>query len=145
MWLSSVLFHVLTIYSILLALEVLNLSPSQHIKLGFNSMCGYASVNHLHWHLQYQQHKLSVQTLPLSHVCGTPYHIYSGQAYPAWGWVWLLRDENMDRLEDVAKEVAKLTNWLTNNEVAHNVFITRLINFMKIYNCLLAFILGGQA
>ena len=46
--------------------------------------------------------------------------------YPAVGWVWLLREEDKDKMNQVAREVVKLTSWLTDKEVAHNVFLTRL-------------------
>ena len=114
-------------YSVKLALDVINLSNSPHTKIAFNSLCAYASVNHLHWHLYYQQHQFPVQTLPLDHVQNTPYHIFSGQAYPARGWVQLLRKEDMHKLDKVAMEVVMLTSWLAEKEVAHNVFMTRLV------------------
>ena len=41
------------------------------------------------------------------------------------GWVWLLTEEDVYRLEQVGREVVKFTSWLTDKEVAHNVFITR--------------------
>merc|ERR1719495_795544 len=123
--LSTTMFHVLTLHAITLALEVMILSSSPNIKLAFNSLCAYASVNHLHWHLYYQPTSLAVQTLPLSSCPGTPFFTFTDQAYPALGWVWLLNTEVMDNLGKVAGEVAKLTNWLTEKEVAHNVVMTK--------------------
>ena len=125
------MFHVLTVSSTTLALEVMNLSTSPHIKIAFNSLCAYASVNHLHLHLHYQEYKLAVQTLALSPVCSTPYHTFMGQGYPSEGWVWLLREEYTHRLEQVGREVVKLTSWLTDKEVAHNVFITRFVAVVR--------------
>jgi len=116
--------QVLTNHSILLSLEVMKLSTSPHIKMAFNSLCAYASVNHLHWHLYYQPHNLPTQSLPLSPVQGTPYHVFT--EYPARAWVWLVKEtDNMDRIEKVAREVVMLTSWLTDKDVAHNAFITR--------------------
>jgi len=121
---DAVVFHVLTNHSILLSLEVMKLSTSPHIKMAFNSLCAYASVNHLHWHLYYQPHNLPTQSLPLSPVQGTPYHVFT--EYPARAWVWLVKEtDNMDRIEKVAREVVMLTSWLTDKDVAHNAFITR--------------------
>ena len=37
------------------ALKLMLLSRSKAMKMGFNSLCAYASVNHLHWHLYYLQ------------------------------------------------------------------------------------------
>merc|ERR1719483_1007920 len=69
--------QVLTNHSILLSLEVMKLSTSPHIKMAFNSLCAYASVNHLHWHLYYQPHLLPTQSLPLLPVHGTTYHVFT--------------------------------------------------------------------
>ena len=41
--------------------------------------------------------------------------------------MWLLTEEDVYRLEQVGREVVKLTSWLTDKEVAHNVFITRFV------------------
>jgi len=117
--------QVLTVHSLTLALEVMNMSSSPHTKLAFNSLCAYASVNHLHWHLYYQQTRLAVQTLPLSAWPRTPFLTFSGSAYPALGWVWLLSHRETEKVDQVAREVAKLTRWLTDKDVAHNVVMTR--------------------
>lgn len=37
------------------ALKIMLLSRSTALKMAFNSLCAYASVNHLHWHLYYLQ------------------------------------------------------------------------------------------
>jgi GDP-D-glucose phosphorylase len=120
------MFYVLTVHSITLALEVMTLSTSPHTKLAFNSLCAYASVNHQHWHLYYQPTRLAVQSITLSPGGpAIPYYTFTGEEYPALGWVWLLGEEDMGKLDQVAKEVAKLTMWLTDKEVAHNVVMTR--------------------
>ena len=135
--------QVLTVHSVMLALEVMNLSTSPHIKIAFNSLCAFASVNHLHWHLYYQHHHLAVQSVTLSPVPGTSYHTFTDQRYPALGWVWLLKEEDTDKLDQVAREVIKLTSWLTDKEVAHNVFISRYGDIVIIpwYDM---FVLGGR-
>lgn len=42
-------------HAILSALKLMLLSKSKAFKMAFNSLCAYASVNHLHWHLYYLQ------------------------------------------------------------------------------------------
>ena len=103
------------------------LSESRDIKLAFNSLCGYASVNHLHFHLYYQSHILPVQHLALSPVPHTNIHTLSPDTYPAPAWVWTLNTgHNIGQaITKVAESVHKLTDWLSNNDIAHNVFITR--------------------
>ena len=41
----------------LAALHLLSLSTSPDIRIGFNSLCAHASVNHMHWHVYYQAHR----------------------------------------------------------------------------------------
>ena len=47
--------QVLTRHAIHLALETVLLSGRSNFKAGFNSLCAFATVNHLHWHLFYLQ------------------------------------------------------------------------------------------
>ena len=52
----SELFQV-TEAAALAALHLLCLSTSPDIRIGFNSLCAHASVNHMHWHVYYQAHR----------------------------------------------------------------------------------------
>lgn len=45
-----------------LALELALLSRDPNFRVGFNSLCGYASVNHEHYHAYYLQHRLYLET-----------------------------------------------------------------------------------
>jgi GDP-D-glucose phosphorylase len=47
--------QILTESSIRLALQVAASSGRSNFKMAFNSLCAYASVNHLHWHMYYLQ------------------------------------------------------------------------------------------
>jgi len=120
---ESCLPQILTVHGIKLALETMFVSSSPNLKIAFNSLCGYASVNHLHWHLYFQSHKLPVQEVPLTSVPGTSLYTMSPDIYPAPGWVWTIN--SIHNLSHVAENVFKITDWLSNNDVAHNVFITR--------------------
>lgn len=104
------------------------LSSSTSLKIAFNSLCGYASVNHLHWHLYYQDHVLAVQRLPLTPVAGVPgVNTLEREQYPAPAWVWLMSttSDQVANVSRVAGQVVSLTSWLTDKDIAHNVFITR--------------------
>jgi hypothetical protein len=56
--LNDCLPQILTEYSIHLALQIMLSSGRKNFKMAFNSLCAYASVNHLHWHLYYLQVKI---------------------------------------------------------------------------------------
>ena len=54
----------LDVYAINLAIEVLLLSGSNDLFIGFNSLNAYASVNHLHLHAYYMANKVSASRAP---------------------------------------------------------------------------------
>ena len=45
----------LTLHAIRSALKLVMLSKCKNFKVAFNSLCAFASVNHLHWHVYYLQ------------------------------------------------------------------------------------------
>ena len=108
------------------ALDMMYLSNSPNIKIAFNSLCGYASVNHLHFHLYYQSHRLPVQTAALQHLKKNLFFL-SEETYPAPAWVWLLERSDISQVSETAEDVIKLTRWLGHQDTAHNVFITRSV------------------
>jgi len=112
----------LTRYAIEAALKLMLLSKSKAMKMGFNSLCAYASVNHLHWHLYYLQDGFEV---PTAWVQGSPLtaEVYELIDYPAKGFALELNSVN--QLDRVADNVYKIVDYLHHNEIAHNVFITR--------------------
>ena len=123
----------MTLHGIQLALATILLSSRPDMKLAFNSLCGYASVNHQHFHLYYQSHQLPIQRLPLTRVSsGTGKSIlYSLDSYPASAWVWLLKADSTgisQEAENVTNQVFKLTSWMTSQDIAHNVMVTRYKN-----------------
>ena len=114
------------------ALTMMYLSNSPDIKIAFNSLCAYASVNHLHFHLYYQSHCLPVQTTALQHLKKNLFFM-TEEAYPAPAWVWLLDRTDISEISETAENVVKLTNWLSHQDVAHNLFITRSVSVLKIH------------
>ena len=83
--------QVLTESSIGLAIETVLLSASPNFHVGFNSLCAFASVNHLHWHCYYNQYLLRIQTVPLQPGGSSSFFYIREDDYPAVGWVFLLR------------------------------------------------------
>ena len=92
------------------ALDVMYLSKSPNIKLAFNSLCGYASVNHLHFHLYYQSHRLPVQTAGLQHVKRNMF-IMTEETYPAPAWVWLLDTSDITQIRKAIKNIFQKYNF----------------------------------
>jgi len=106
----------------LAALHLLCLSTSPDIRIGFNSLCAHASVNHMHWHVYYQAHRAAVLGLNLKSLAG-PLHTWGEDQYPAQGWCFLVPSRKSKALSAVAQHLSKLTTWLVEKEVAHNVFL----------------------
>ncbi len=56
---DSCLPQLLTVPAVRVAMDAVLLSGVRNMKAAFNSLCAFASVNHLHWHLYYlQKHSL---------------------------------------------------------------------------------------
>ena len=75
----------LTLYSIRLAMRTVLLSGVKNLKAAFNSLCAYASVNHLHWHLYYlQNHEVKLEKIAAKKISssGDCYEV-SEKDYPA--------------------------------------------------------------
>jgi len=115
--------QVVTEYSIQLALEIIFLSTSSDTRLYYNSLCAYASVNHLHWHLlSFPGHTSPIQHSSLQKQSGGLY-ILPADIYPAPAFVFILKD--VGEIDSTAAAVHKLTSWLIQENVAHNICIVR--------------------
>lgn len=114
--------QVLTLNAIQSALKLVLSSGRTDFKVAFNSLCAHASVNHLHWHFYYLQ-KPFVSPLETAKSFKLTGDLYQLSSYPAIGFAFQLT--NVDQIQDVAQNVFKLANFLVQQNVAHNVFITR--------------------
>jgi len=113
--------QLLTEHSITLALETIFLSSSPSFRLYFNSLCAYASVNHLHWHILYLEEQLYIQDVEL--VKAGTIHLLDPAHYPAPAFVFTITSAT--EIPQITKKIHKLTSWFVQNNIAHNVHITR--------------------
>ncbi|KAK7794230.1 hypothetical protein R5R35_012550 [Gryllus longicercus] len=118
--LFSCLPQVMTLYSLQRTIELVLLSKSPTLRAGFNSLCGFATVNHLHFHLYYLNHEMLLENIQVEHLCGECYVLTK---YPAKGFAFQLSREH--NLLSLASSVHKLTSYLQECNIAHNVYITR--------------------
>lgn len=104
-------------------LEAVLLSLHPGFRVGFNSLGGLASVNHLHLHGYYLAHRLPVERAP-----STPLDpkgcIHLLQALPAPGFLFYTSGPGPD-LEVLISRVCRVTDYLSDHEIAHNLFVTR--------------------
>uniref|UniRef100_A0A2C9LAB3 GDP-D-glucose phosphorylase 1 n=1 Tax=Biomphalaria glabrata TaxID=6526 RepID=A0A2C9LAB3_BIOGL len=111
--------QILTEVSIQVALETILLSSHRGLLMGFNSLCAFASVNHLHFHLYYLEHELIADHCPVTHLGGK---VYEMTAVPCPGFGMQLHGSTVQKL---ARLTHRISDYFIKNEIAHNVFICR--------------------
>ncbi|KAM4749023.1 GDP-D-glucose phosphorylase 1 [Rhinophrynus dorsalis] len=102
-------------------LESVLLSSHPGFRVGFNSLGGFASVNHLHLHGFYLDHELLIESS-----CSKPlvpeinFHLLTD--FPAPGFFFYTDGKD---LEYVAQNICRVTDFLVGKNIAHNLFVTR--------------------
>lgn len=112
--------QILTLDGIKLATELLMLSNSPSFKLTFNSLGGNCSVNHLHFQMYYLRNHLYLERAKLKNLCGPCWTV---DDYPAKCFVFLMEDAT--KLGYIAEDILKLVNFFIDNNISHNLFITK--------------------
>ncbi|XP_061174399.1 GDP-D-glucose phosphorylase 1-like [Saccostrea echinata] len=110
--------QILTQFAIKTGLECMLLSSHRGFKVGFNSLCAFASVNHLHLHAYYLEHDLYVENCPVTHLKGPLYEL---NVMPCPGFAFQLHKSTT---EDLSRDIYKVTQYLSEHEIAHNMFLT---------------------
>ncbi|XP_076048054.1 GDP-D-glucose phosphorylase 1 [Oratosquilla oratoria] len=108
-----------------LAIQTVLLSNSPAWRIGLNSLCGLASVNHYHYHVYYLHYPLYIQTADCKQIAGPCYEF---EDYFAKGFVFQLEDDDVDTF---VRNVMILIDYLLENEIPHNIYITRAVKFHK--------------
>ncbi|XP_020144693.2 GDP-D-glucose phosphorylase 1 [Microcebus murinus] len=103
--------------------EAVLLSSHPGFRVGFNSLGGLASVNHLHLHGYYLAHRLPVEGAP-SEPLDPEGHLHLVRALPAPGFLFYTSGPGPD-LDALVSKVCRATDYLTDHEIAHNLFVTR--------------------
>ncbi|ELW62815.1 GDP-D-glucose phosphorylase 1 [Tupaia chinensis] len=103
--------------------EAVLLSFHPGFRVGFNSLGGLASVNHLHLHGYYLAHRLPVEVAP-SEPLDSEGHLHLLQTLPAPGFLFYTGGPG-PALEALISRVCRATDYLANHEIAHNLFVTR--------------------
>ncbi|XP_066592153.1 GDP-D-glucose phosphorylase 1 isoform X2 [Prorops nasuta] len=99
---------------------LLLLSGSPYLRIIFNSLCAYASVNHLHWHLYYLQHEMLLEYATITKLIGPLYILVD---YPSKGFC--LKYSSFKNIENFVSWTHLIINFLQEQKIAHNVYITR--------------------
>eukprot|EP00118_Oscarella_pearsei_P010929 m.69804 g.69804 ORF g.69804 m.69804 type:complete len:282 (+) comp35632_c0_seq1:20-865(+) len=116
--LHSCLCQVISVISLTLVIRLILASSQWAFRIVFNSLCAFASVNHLHYHGYYVFHHLPCEKWPVLKVAGPCYELDS---YPGKGFVFFLGES----IEELASSVFKLTSYFHESNIAHNLMMTR--------------------
>ncbi|KAL0879478.1 hypothetical protein ABMA27_003226 [Loxostege sticticalis] len=113
--------QVVTKESLELTLQLMFLAKDRTFRIGFNSLCGFASVNHLHYHILIEKHKLPVEIAKCKHLYGPVYCL--NEEYPVPAFCFEVCTEKS--IANMSNEIYKLIDCLLKKSIAHNIFMTR--------------------
>lgn len=117
---SRCLPQVMTKFAIQVGIESVLLSSDPGFRVGFNSLGAFASVNHLHLHGYYLDHKLEIESMPVKPLVPEK-GFYRLLDFPA-GFLFYTESE---QVEKVAGAIRQVTDFLVDGNIAHNLFLTR--------------------
>ncbi|XP_074636986.1 GDP-D-glucose phosphorylase 1-like isoform X1 [Acropora palmata] len=117
---NSGLPQILTEEGILLGLETAMLSNHRGFRVGFNSLCAYCSVNHLHFHVWYNKLPSYLETVDVIPVCEDLFEV---RDYATTAFVFELGPHTDAR--ELARKVHQMTSHFIRNDVAHTLHIMR--------------------
>ncbi|KAG7304735.1 hypothetical protein JYU34_010086 [Plutella xylostella] len=113
--------QVATKESLKLAIDMFFLFQDRDLRIGFNSLCAMASVNHLHYHLLMENNTLPVEIAKCNHIKG-PLYIFD-DSYLAPGFCFQIKHKHS--IPQLAEDVHKLVRYLHENNVPYNILVTR--------------------
>lgn len=112
--------QVLTEFAIQTGIESVLLSSDPGFRMGFNSLGALASVNHLHLHGYYLNHELKIES-KLAEPLVPEKDFYHFPDFPG-GFLFYTESEGVG---DISRTICEVTDFLVNNNIAHNMFLTR--------------------
>ncbi|CAF0939218.1 unnamed protein product [Adineta ricciae] len=114
--------QILTVDSLVFAFRFVLSSAHPFIYVGFNSLCGFASINHLHLHGLYMPDRIFLQTVKCS-----PFHpetnCYLHTLFDAEAVAFEIK--HIEELDRITRCIHKVTSYLAAASVAHNLSIVK--------------------
>lgn len=103
-----------------MAVSIVALTDFQGLRLGFNSPGSTASVNHLHWHIYYFNHRLPIEDLTVLD--------YVLQEWPIPAIVFEITELSDDFISVILKDAMRIIEFcLEDGNISYNIFISRTI------------------
>ncbi|CAH2087958.1 unnamed protein product [Euphydryas editha] len=104
--------------SVRLAINIMLLTQDRELRIGFNSLCAFASVNHLHYHIFIEKNFLPVENVKCKKIKGALYCFDESYPVPAFCFEVLQNSHKVD-------EIFTLLDYFLKKSIAHNIFITK--------------------
>ncbi|XP_045504652.1 GDP-D-glucose phosphorylase 1 isoform X2 [Colias croceus] len=111
---NKMLPQMITLESLQLVIDLYTMAGDRDLRIGFNSLCAMASVNHLHYHLFIVSQNLPVETVKCKNIKGP---IWVIQYYPIPAFCF--------EITTSAIEMYKIIEYFFKKSIAHNIFVTR--------------------
>lgn len=109
----------ITTFGLTLSLECLLLSKHPGFRVGFNSLCALASVNHQHYHCYYFDQQLPVEKCNTFKLSNSIYELID---WPVRGFVFQLDGQT---ISSFVKTIKTITKFFQEAEIAHNLLMSR--------------------
>ncbi|XP_026479599.1 GDP-D-glucose phosphorylase 1 [Ctenocephalides felis] len=117
--LNKCLPQVLTKTSIEAAVRLMWLGNNRDLRMGYNSLGALASVNHLHFHLLFVDHRLAIENVSCKNLCENIYELVN---YPAHGFC--LEVKSKSEISNVCSTFDTIIKLLIDLNIPHNIFMT---------------------
>ncbi|XP_075982139.1 GDP-D-glucose phosphorylase 1 [Anticarsia gemmatalis] len=111
--------QVVTAESLALAAEIMFVAQDRNLRILFNSLCAFASVNHLHYHLFIEEEDFYVENVKWQHVKGDIHRLDA--SYPVPAFCFKIKRQS---IVQNSKEIYKVLEHFLNKSIAHNILLT---------------------
>ncbi|KAF9410126.1 hypothetical protein HW555_010702 [Spodoptera exigua] len=112
--------QVVTPDSLKLVLQIMFQIEDGGVRIGFNSICGFASVNHLHYHLFVEEKTLQIENVTWQHFKGEMYTLDENSTVPAFCF-----KIQKDSCNQTLQQVWKVLEYFLKKSIAHNILFTK--------------------
>ncbi|CAB3251589.1 unnamed protein product [Arctia plantaginis] len=112
--------QVVTVESLALAVEIMFIAENRNLRILFNSLCGFASVNHLHYHLFIEENDFYVEKVTWQHVNSRVYRL--DETYPVPAFCFEVQRHS---ILETTMDIYKVLEYFLKNSIAHNILLTR--------------------
>ncbi|CAH1634804.1 unnamed protein product [Spodoptera littoralis] len=117
---SRCLPQVVTPDSLNIVVQVMFQVEDRDVRIGFNSICGFASVNHLHYHIFVEEKTLHIETVKWQHFKWEMYLLDDELSVPAFCFK-IKQDSSGQTLQ----QAWKVLKYFLEKSIAHNILFTK--------------------